>query len=153
MLREKDIYDERQMQIFGSIHKRSFKFTILAFLINGFVNGFGLLWASVFYQHLVIIVLCTTFYTIQCIIYGVLFGRHVKYTSVIMLLWTFFGTLFGSLLGYFILTTKQDENALLSDAVCGIIVSAILSVNIFVALIKYLLNYEKKQKEDSRDDR
>ena len=68
-------YDERQWQIAGKVFYRGFLTTCILLMINGLLQGQGIIWANGFYQNFIIMVLLHTIISFEAIIRGVYFGK------------------------------------------------------------------------------
>ena len=153
MLRDKDNFDERQVQVLGRIYKYTLNFALFAILANGFINAYGFVWASALYQNLLIAMLITSVLTIQCIIREVVLGKKKGRMVIIMIVGGSIGGLIGGILGYFALLPDKDivvvgvyeperfsmiSSGMLTEAGGGIIIFAMIIINVLVAVIKFI---------------
>jgi len=68
-------FDERQTQIRGNVFFRGLLFAMGLVLINAFLQDNGVIWASGFYQNILVFLATTMFVSIEAILRGVFF-RH-----------------------------------------------------------------------------
>ena len=78
-------YDERQWQIAGKVFYRGFLTTCIILMVNGLLQGQGIMWANGFYQNFLIMVLLHTIISFEAIIRGVYFGKCNLLTRWIMI--------------------------------------------------------------------
>jgi len=73
-------YDERQWQIAGKVFYRGFLTTCIILMINGLLQGQGIMWANGFYQNFLILTLLHTIISFEAILRGVYFGKCGRLT-------------------------------------------------------------------------
>ncbi|MDR1992576.1 MAG: hypothetical protein LBQ98_03625 [Nitrososphaerota archaeon] len=83
MNKEKKEFDERQIEIRKNIFKHGFLITLIALLLNAFLNDQGIVWASVFYQNILIFVLSITIVSIEFHMHDVYFGRGISRAPIL----------------------------------------------------------------------
>ena len=143
---DKEMFDERQLQIRGDIFKNSFIVAIFTLIINAFLNGLNIIWADGFQQNILIAIFLFTVFTVQSIIRGVFFNRLSRSGFVI--------AIFGCCFIIWVLLSASHfingavfaaDGALTKDGY-SVIYCALIGVNFFVGLIKYIQN-KKQEKE------
>ncbi|MCL2686892.1 MAG: hypothetical protein FWE73_11020 [Candidatus Bathyarchaeota archaeon] len=77
MNKEKETFDERQLQMRKNIFKHGFFIAISALLINAFLNDIGIVWANALHQSILILVLLITAVSVEFHIRNVYFGRDI----------------------------------------------------------------------------
>jgi hypothetical protein len=83
MNKEKEKFDERQIEIRNNIFKHGFLVTIIALLLNAFLNSHEIVWASGFHQNILIFILSTTVVSIEFHTRDVYFGRGISRTPIL----------------------------------------------------------------------
>ncbi len=83
MNKEKEEFDERQIEIRKNIFKHGFLVTIITLLLNAFLNSHGIAWASAFHQNILIVMLSITVVSIEFHIRDVYFGRGISRTPIL----------------------------------------------------------------------
>jgi len=83
MNKEKEEFDERQIEIRKNIFKHGFLVTIIALLLNAFLNNYGIIWASTFHQNILIFMLSITVVSIEFHIRDVYFGRGISRAPIL----------------------------------------------------------------------
>lgn len=137
---DKEMFDERQLQIRGNIFKNSFIIAIFTLIINAFLNGYGIVWADGFQQNILLVIFLFTVFTVQSLIRGVFFDRLSRSGFVIAV----FGV---GMVVMATLTTRHfidgaplaDEGMLTKDGYAAVYV-ALIGVNFIVGLIQYIRN-------------
>ena len=86
MNKEKEEFDERQIEIRKNIFKHGFLVTIIALLLNAFLNSHEIIWASTFHQNILILGLSITVVSIESHIRDVYFGRGISRAPILGLM-------------------------------------------------------------------
>jgi hypothetical protein len=66
-------FDERQLLIRGKVFFHGFMALTILLLINAWLQSFGILWASGFQQHVVILMIAVTVTSVEAILRGAYF--------------------------------------------------------------------------------
>jgi hypothetical protein len=77
MKKEKEPFDERQLQIRKNIFKHGLFIAIGALLLNAFLNDRGIIWANTLHQNILIVVLIITAVSVELHVRNVYFGSGI----------------------------------------------------------------------------
>jgi hypothetical protein len=83
MNKQKEEFDERQLQIRKNIFQHGFLITIIALLLNAFLNDHGIIWASAFHQNILILILSVTVVSTEFHIRDVYFSRGISRAPIL----------------------------------------------------------------------
>ena len=150
MIREKDIYDERQLQIHGKIYKRGFYIISVLLALNAILSTRGIIWAPIFEQNIIILMLASTIIEIEALIRGVYFGKNNKGLVFLFII----GITVGLIANLFIGTEEirtDDNEYLLSQNMTFSILLILMTIYLIVGLIQFI-RYKNSEKEGVSDD-
>jgi len=152
-------YDERQWQIAGKVFYRGFLTTCIILMINGLLQGQGVIWANGFYQNFLILVLLHTIISFEAILRGVYFGKSNLQTrwaiigvfgAVSLFLWIVSIWRFSQgaqLLESYTLRLSQGaqllESYALSSAGFSLAIAAMITITAIVGIIKEIMETRK----------
>ncbi|MCL2077442.1 MAG: hypothetical protein FWH08_03435 [Oscillospiraceae bacterium] len=147
MLKSKNEYDERQLQVRGDIFKHGFLATMCFLLMNGVLNSNGFVWAGALEQNILIIMLASTIISVESILRGAYFGRTHKPWHVVI---AFGGLIFSQL--FFLFSHLKDgetftENNMLTRL--GFTTGILIFVGIIAVTGVIKLIYNKKQEKEN----
>jgi hypothetical protein len=78
-------YDERQVQVRGQVFFHGFIVALALLMLNAFLQGLEIVWASPFNQNILICLVMITVASIELIIRGAYFGRQKSHWVFICL--------------------------------------------------------------------
>jgi len=140
MKTEQGEFDERQLQIRKNIFKHGFLVAIVALLLNAFLNNLGIIWADIFQQNILILVLLITVVSIEAHIHDVYFGSKIPRAPIL-------GAIGGCGVFLAILSTIHfadgatfSANGQLTDEGTMIIFATMFMLNISIGIIQSIRN-------------
>ena len=155
-------YDERQWQIAGKVFYRGFLTTCILLMVNGLLQGQGIIWANGFYQNFIIMVLLHTIISFEAILRGVYFGKSNTpirwsiigvFTATSLFLWIISISRFSQgaqLLENYTLRLSQGtqllESYALSSAGFSLSIAVMLTITTVTAIIVEVI--DKRRKDD-----
>lgn len=150
MKKEKEEFDERQLQIRKNIFKHGFLVAIGALLLNAFLNSMNIVWASTFDQNIIIFFLIITVVSIEFHVNDVYFGKGVSRVPIISL-FGFLGIILVVLSGtHFAQGATFIVNGGLTDEGARFICSAMLLSNALCGIVQYLRNNRTEKQTATR---
>ncbi|MCL2020208.1 MAG: hypothetical protein FWG70_10700 [Oscillospiraceae bacterium] len=134
-LKEKNMYDERQLQIRGDIFQHGYIAAMLLLLANAMLNSFDIVWASAFEQNLLIMLFITTIVSVEANLRGVFFGKNKKSTIILFIMGMCTGFLVAITTRHFADGAVFVSERMLSREGYTIVLCVLLSVNVIVGLV------------------
>ena len=141
-----NIFDERQLQIRGEVFFHGLLTVFALLLINAFLQGFDIVWASGFHQNIIIIIIAGMVVIVEAILRDAFFGMgHMR--------WPIIGT-FGVVsvvLGAGVVTIFVQSHPLVYDGMLTnygfLLIAAVMPVSVTLAgLVKEII--EKRSQDE-----
>ncbi|MDR1131773.1 MAG: hypothetical protein LBL15_05090 [Oscillospiraceae bacterium] len=145
----KNQFDERQLKIRGQVFFHGLISALALVLFNAFLQDDGMIWASPFYQNLLIFMAVVTVVSIDAILRGVYFGQRKRPWLQI----GFFGILSVVLTGFCLRDLLQGaaltENAGLTGKGASLVFDSMFVAITLIGAIKALA---EKHKNDAQQE-
>ena len=149
-MNDKEFYDERQLQIRGNIYKRGFILLLIALVVNGFLNSYGIVWAISFHQNFIIALAIVTVVGIEFHLRNVFFGKNSQALMVLVILGfvSIINIIFP--IKHFLDGGSIAEESMLTDEGFSLVIVGLLFLNFIVGLIQYIRNRKQDKSEKEK---
>ncbi|MCL2694156.1 MAG: hypothetical protein FWE60_03520 [Oscillospiraceae bacterium] len=137
-------FDERQIQIRGKVYKHGFIAALLLLCINSILMDLDFMWASPFRQNWFMVVLLTSYVSVEFILRGVQFGKNdnrIAYAVV-------FGLLSLAMLILSVIHVAEGRT-LIEDGMLLSIIACVLFMSVTVCV--FIQIFREKKNTDTID--